>query len=479
LIQPNMQGSEAAAPSAAAAPAIPPKPLAAPGAPAIGRGRLVHWAQKGGFAILDQALISGSNFLISVLLARWLVPEQYGAYAVAFGVFVLLSLVYSALVLEPMAVFGGSSYHDCLRGYLRSLLWIHVTISLSIVIVLGVSAVVARQFYHSPVLAGALAGVSLASPCVLFFWLARRTFYLQLSASRAALGAFVYFALSMGALFLVYHRHLLSPFSAFVVMGLAALGTGLYNLLRLRAGLRPDACPPPAVQESWGRHWGYGRWALASCVVNWIPAYIYFPLLSWFVGMAASGQLRALMNFTQPLEQIKAALSLLFLPYAANVFARKGPSSAGTLGTRMTLVALGFGGAYWMAVLVFRQPVFHFLYSGKYAEVAHLLPIVAFGSIVWSMCFGPAMALRAMQSPASVFTAYSLATFLSLLIGIPITWRFGLTGAIWGGNIADVFSWVAVLAVLRRKVASYSAAADQITVWTRPPQALPEQFPLE
>jgi len=427
--------------------------------------RVFHWAQKGGFAILDQGLISGSNFLISILLARWLVPEQYGAYALAFGVFVLLSLVYQSLVLEPMAVFGGSTYHDCLRGYLRSLLWIHATISFSIVVVFGASALVAWKSYHSSVMAGALAGVTVASPCVLLFWLARRTFYLQLSASRAALGAFVYSALSMGGLFLVYRNHLLSPFSAFGLVGLAALGTGSYNLLRLRAGLRPNTCASPAVQESWQKHWGYGRWALAGCVANWIPAYVYFPLLSSFVSMAASGQLRALMNFTLPLEQTKAAVSLLFLPYAANIQARKGPSSARPLSTRMTLVALGIGGAYWAVVLLFRQPIFHFLYSGKYSEVTQLLPAVAFGSMAWTMCFGPAMALRAMQSPASVFTAYSLATCMSLVIGVPITWKFGLAGAVWGVNLADVFSWVIVLVVLRRKITGQLDTSGRMTSW--------------
>ena len=34
--------------------------------------RLLPWSHKGGLTILDQGLISGSNFLISVLLARWL-----------------------------------------------------------------------------------------------------------------------------------------------------------------------------------------------------------------------------------------------------------------------------------------------------------------------------------------------------------------------------------------------------------------------
>ena len=35
---------------------------------------------KGNLAILGRGLISGSNFIISILLARWLMPDQYGAY---------------------------------------------------------------------------------------------------------------------------------------------------------------------------------------------------------------------------------------------------------------------------------------------------------------------------------------------------------------------------------------------------------------
>lgn len=441
--------------------------------------RLIFWIQKGGFAILDQGLISGSNFVISILLARWLVPEQYGAYAVAFGIFVLLSLVYQSLVLEPMAVFGGSSYRDCLRGYLRSLLWIHIAISLAIGVVFGASALMAREFAHSSVLAGALAGVTFASPCILFFWLARRTFYLELSASKAAAGAFVYTALSMGGLFVVYHRGLLSPFTAFALMGVAALGTGCYNLVRLRAQLRPSV-DAPAVGESWHRHWRYGRWALASCVANWIPAYIYYPLLSSFGGMAQSGQLKALMNFTLPVEQTKAALSLLFLPYAANVLARTGKSSAGSIGIRMTMVSLLVSGPYWAALLLFRHPVFHFLYSGNYSEIAHLLPAVAVGSIFWSACFGPGIALRAMESPASVFTAFALATFLSLLVGVPAAWKFGLSGAIWGTNLADLLSLVIVVVVLRRKITGDPGILERFVPWRRAPAtALAEEVPAE
>ena len=42
---------------------------------------------KADFAVLDQALISGSNFIMGILLARWMVPDEYGAYSLAFSVF--------------------------------------------------------------------------------------------------------------------------------------------------------------------------------------------------------------------------------------------------------------------------------------------------------------------------------------------------------------------------------------------------------
>lgn len=449
------------------------EPSAAPPRKLLGMNRetivdkVIPWIQRGGFAILDQGLISGSNFLVSILLARWLVPDQYGAYAVAFGIFVLLSLVYQSLVLEPMAVFGGSSYRKCLRGYMGSLLWIHIVISGAILIVFGTSAAFFALFTKANVLAGALAGVTIASPCILFFWLARRTFYLEMSAGKAAMGAFVYSALSMAGLYLVYRRGWISPFTAFVLMGMAALGTGLYNLVRLRRDLKPGEAAP-TVQESWRRHWGYGQWALASCVANWIPAYIYYPLLSSFGSMAQSGQLKALMNFTLPVEQTKAALSLLFLPYAARILARDGSTGARTLSTRLSLVSVGIAGSYWTLILIFRHPVFHFLYSGRYSEVAHLLPSVAFGSIVWSACFGPAIALRAMESPSSVFVAFSLATFISLLVGVPLSWRFGTWGAIWGTNLADFLSWAIVLHVLNRRIAGTPIGLEWLSPWKRP-----------
>ena len=166
---------------------VMPTAVASPQAPALSKA--ARWAGKGGLAILDQALISGSNFLVSICLARWLMPEQYGSYALAFSISLLLTFLYQSLLLEPMAVFSGGAYRKSLRGYLGALLWIHVWISGFGLIVLGIATVVAYRRGGSGGLPGALLGVTLASPCILLFSLARRAYYMKRARARAAVGA--------------------------------------------------------------------------------------------------------------------------------------------------------------------------------------------------------------------------------------------------------------------------------------------------
>jgi O-antigen/teichoic acid export membrane protein len=421
------------------------------GAHGAGRGKFARWITKGGLAIVDQGLISGSNFLIGILLARWLMPEAYGAFALAFSVFLLLSYVYQSFLAEPQAVFSGSAYSGSLRGYLKTLLGIHLILTFFGVVLLGGAAAIAAMLGKSAGLPGALAGVAIASPCILFFWLMRRSFYMNMAPGRAAVGAFLYFVVVTGGLFVTYKKSLISPFSAYLLMATGALGTGFYLLSQINKVLPPDTATPPTRSEAWHKHWEYGRWALAVSVVTWIPYYMYYPLVSAFGGMAQAGQLRALMNLSLPMEQSYTALSILFLPYAARVCREKGLSSAGPLVRRITFLFVVGAVAYWAVLIPFKGPVFHLLYGGKYLEVAHFIPYVALGTTMWAAAFGPAILLRAIESPDSIFYARLVASALSLAIGVPATKWFGLWGVVWSVIVANFAAFLISLYILNRK----------------------------
>ena len=418
--------------------------------------RAARWATKGGLAILDQGLISGSNFLIGILLARWLVPAEYGAFSLAFSVFLLLSYVYQSLLSEPQAVFSGSAYRQCLRGYLKALLSIQLVVTIFGLVLLGGSATVVYFMGEADGLPGALAGVAIASPCILFFWLLRRSYYMNLAPARAAMGAFIYFVLVVSGLIVAYKKALISPFSAYLLMAIGALATGIFLLTQVKKVLPPDACDPPSAAQAWHKHWEYGRWALAVSVVTWIPYYMYYPLVSAFRGMAAAGQLKALMNLSLPMEQSYTALAILFLPYAARVCREKGVKSSGPLVRRIIMLFVGGAVLYWGLLIPFKGVVFHLLYGGKYMEVAPLIPYVALGTTMWSAAFGPAILLRAIESPDLIFYARLVASILSLLVGVPATKMFGLWGVVISIIVANIAAFVISLYILRRKANSAS-----------------------
>ena len=421
------------------------------------------WVTKGGLALLDFGLYSGSNFLLGILLARWMVPEQYGAYALVFSIFILVSFLYQALLLEPLSVFSGTTYSKNLRGYLNSNFWLHWGVSAVICVVMGATAIAAKIWWHSPASAMAFAGMTAATPFILIHALGRRSFYLKLSPGPAAFGSSFYCVLVVSGSFLVYKLGWLSAFSAFLVMGVAALVGGVIMVFELNAKLEP-ATAQMHLRETWKKHWIYGKWALGTCIVGWIPTYVYIPLVSRIFGLAVTAELRALMNLGGPVLQSYAALSMLFLPYAARVQGEGGRRSSTALTRKLTALFVVGAIAYWIVLIPLRRPLFNLLYAGKYMDASSLLPLFAAETVIWSAALGPAIMLRALEYPRSLFFANGAASVVAVVFGIPATRYFGLHGVIWSMVLANVLYVAVAFILLERKLATLKVAETTIAV---------------
>lgn len=109
---------------------------------------------------------------------------------------------------------------------------------------------------------------------------------------------------------------------------------------------------------------------------------------------------------------------------------------------------------YWAILIPFKTVAFHLLYGGKYMELAPLIPYVALGTTLWSAAFGPAILLRAIESPDSIFYARIVASVLSLVVGVPATKYFGLWGVVWSVIVANIAAFVISMYILQRKSSS-------------------------
>ena len=411
------------------------------------------WAFRGFLALLDQGLISGSNFIVAIVLARWLSRPQYGAYALAFEVFLFISILYSSLILEPMSVFGPSVYKEDLRGYMRVLLRFHWVISVAIIVGVVGAAAVLRAFQPASSLPIALIGVGGATPCLLLFWLARRGFYVLLMPQKAAWGACSYSLVMFAGLVIVYRLGRISPLAAFLMMAAGAILTAPAMLLWFKRRLPPSTGPEIQAGEVLRKHWKYGYWALGSATTIWFSAAVYYPLLGTFFGLAETAKFKALMNLASPIGQAFVAVGLLSLPYASRSGHRSGPQRRRRLGWKLTSLYVAGTSAYWLVVLVLRNPIVHHLYGNKYPQVIALVPWLAVGSILRMAATSQTIVLRSMNRPDLVFAAYSAACIAAIIFGILAARSFGIAGAVSAWVLSSGVAFLVAMLVLQRQSA--------------------------
>ena len=412
--------------------------------------QLRRWGWRSFATLLDQGLISGSNFVLSVLLARWIAPVDYGAYGLAFATFLLLANIYQALILEPMSVYGPAIYAEKPRSYLGALFWLQAALLLPIALLIATAALVTWVVSPGSPLVSALAGVAVGAPLVLLFWFARRAFYLESAPHRAVMGAILYCVVMIPGIYLLRMEQLLTPWTAFLMLGGAALTSSLLLLQRLQpafsAGLRHVA-----FRSLLRDHWRYGRWAMATSVLHWTPLNIQLFLLGWWQGMAATASFKALINLLAPAKQIQQALTLLLLPPASQVASRPGWKEVIRTAPRIAAGMSAITLVYWVCLLLFTRRIFNFLYGGSYMEVSSLLSWVALASIVTAATYGPSIALRAMQLPSSVFAAHLASAAVAVLVGVPAVWWFGIPGAVFAFAVASIAAAGGATAILNKR----------------------------
>jgi len=402
----------------------------------------LSWLKKGSLAVIDQGLFSGANFIVNILLARWLTPEEYGAFAVAMSVFYLLAGFHTAVLTEPMMVFGAGKYREQFRKYLGMLLWGHWAISALIALALGIAAFVMARL-GSAAMVQALAGLAIASPFLLLLWLTRRACYADLRPAWAVVGSALNLLAILAGLFLLWRAELLSTLTGLVLLGAAA---GVASLALTTLHLRPRVWrfagnPTPAMVL--GDHLRYGGWSTGTTLLSSLSLNLYFILLPLLMNLEAIATLRALYNLVVPVQQAINSLSPLLLVYMS----RRATYSDLRKPTLRASILFGVGSAlYFVFLVAFGKWVIFLLYAGKYSSVSGLLVFVGLYPLLTAQSVVFGSSLRSSLRVAEVFSSYFTATFIFLVLGIPSVVVLGLTGAVVGLLIYGI-SLVAALAI--------------------------------
>jgi O-antigen/teichoic acid export membrane protein len=407
------------------------------------------WVGKGSLAILDQGLFASSNFLLNVLLARWLAPGDYGAFAVAFSVFLLLGVFHNAILTAPMLVFGPGKYRERFPEYLGILLRGHFALMLSGAALLAAVAFLLGWLY-SPAVERAFLALAIAGPFILLLGVLRRAFYVRLNPGGAAAGGGVYLLILLASTLTLRTAGRLTPATGFLAMAAASLITCVLLLALLRPTLATDSSAIRAVVAD---HWRYGKWVAAAAGPGWVTENIYFLVLPAWVGLAEAGALKALLNLAMPALHTISALGVLLLPILVRDHDCGGPRAMERT-IKLSLALFLLGSACYLALLWgFRLQIFHVLYAGKYTGYASW-PVLLVGLLPFAQILPCVMgnALGALERPNLVFWSGVGSGAVALALGVPLASSLGVGGALAGIVASYVLMGFLMLFFLLRSV---------------------------
>ncbi len=412
----------------------------------FGRYSQINWA------LADQAVISGVNFLTGILLARYLGLEGFGQFTLAWMAVLFVNALQHATIIAPMMSFGPKQPTAELPTYYGAVIVQQVVFSLCAFVVLFAAVEATPLVFPDWGLGGLglpLACAAVAFQCQDFL---RRYLFARGRAAQAFVNDGVRYFGQLAVLtwlFLSFPDRRESESALWVIAGTAAAAAfcGVFLVERI-------AWAPGALRATAARHWRFSRWLAGSAVMQWVTANLFLLAAGALLGTAAVGALRAAQTLMGPCNILFQGLENVVPARAAWHFQHGG---AAALVGYMKKIGLVFGlVTAGIAVVAAAAPDFWLglAYGGEYVGYGYL---VRWYAVIYLLAFlgVPFRAgLRAIEDTRSIFLSTALASVVGVAAAYPLLTELDVIGAVAGMLLVQILIHGGLISGLAAKLKS-------------------------
>ena len=393
--------------------------------------------RQGSWAVVDQVLSSGTNFVPSLLMARVLGPRGYGTFSLAFlAWFGVLTLVRSAL-MQPYTLAASANEGDAWRDITRSASGAVILAGVAwgavfaiVAIVAGPSSALGRSFLVIALLAPGLA--------LQEFWRVA-----SFSAFRARTAAMNdgYWAIGQVVAFgiLLSLGHATAP-ECLLAWGAGAWVAAVLGILQLSVVPRVDLA---AVR--WARKWGrVGAWFTVASGSYAVSMYGIAVIVSAEFERAAVGLFRIVQLLFGPVQLLTIAGESVFMPHLVRVVKRTGDSGLGLV-VRYSLVMGGLVAAYGIALVAAAHLVLVTFFGAAFAGAGALVLPMVISNAIDASCSGADAHLRVREMGSRIAAIQVASSVVRVAAVVVLAHTNGLRGAVWGLVVGSAVNAIGVL----------------------------------
>lgn len=407
-----------------------------------------------GWSVIDQSIVSASNFVSVLLLARFLPAAEFGAFVLAQTGLLLVTSLQTSLLTQPHNVLGARLRGEEYRRFTGALVLAQLLAAALVCAALAMIGVVLWGFGEANAARVVMALAAAALP-----WMAqefvRRVLYTTSDTRQAALNDLLCYALQIAGVWLVVRdtrAEQLTAVSALAVFGASSFVAALFGAWQLRRRVLLEFSA--RARQTWAQVWHFGRWLLAQNVTVWLGANGHAWLVGALLGAEAVGLYRAaihLVNVINPLRQAAFA----YLPSRASVTYQ----NRGHVGLlrwvrgivpRIAVPILPFA----LMLVVFPEQALTWVYGDRFAGLG-LAPILALATLAQTISFlryPMEVAVLATGATRALFCIHLLPVVLLPILGVTLIGSLGLIGVPWSMLAISVALFAVTCLVYRQQM---------------------------
>ena len=402
---------------------------------------------RAGWVTVDQVLSSAANFLLTIILARQLSPQSFGAFAISMSLALFTLGVSQTLTGQVLAIRFSAAMGRERNAAAESAVGLSLLIGL-----VGAAPLLLAGILIGGATGAALLATSLVVPALLVQDAWRAVFITRGRPAQAVLNDGLWIGVQLLIVVVLVSANVTGTAPYIFAWGIAALASAIFGCHQ--AGVVPRI----RGWRAWlSVHWDISRFLLFEWVTVLGSIQVALILVAIFGSVSDVGAIRGAQALLGPLNVIGLSVTAFTIPELSRrrLPPRRLMGAASAVSGTLFLAAAAYG-----AVLLVLSPGAGSALLGEtWPEARIVLPAAVAYACANALKVGPECVLRSLGLTRLVFVdGFVLAMLLvpMTLIGL---WLWGAYGAVAGMAVAAIFvvplAWALVWRAVRgRAVAS-------------------------
>lgn len=384
-------------------------------------------------SFVDQGIVSLSNFLLIIFLARILDKAEFGFISFLLFIGVLVNNSHIALITQPHNVIAAKLGRRYYEKYTSGLFGLNI---LFIILLALISVIIYFLQYFQLITLYDEAAFIVFSLLYLtikqmqdFF---RRLLFTSGHIDQLLVSDIIAYGGGILFILLAYYFDITLLYEVIILISIPYVLSTIYLLKKNTIKYRLDQ---KEMVMAYKKSYDFARWAFLSTFTSWIGTRIFPITLGILVNMETVAVYAVLMNIINTLNPLFYTLT----NFLTTVFAKMLQKSNVLKQTlNVFLATLPIVAVAIIILFVYAKDILFFLYGPKYVEYAQLLKYISFSILLIGIANILQLYLRALKHVKYIFHSFLFSSFFTLTIGTYLIYTYQIEGAV----LAFVLSWV-------------------------------------